>query len=79
MSHIAYHLMKKSVEQLGPKVVDVLSEPVGAYMNHQYHMLQDERVETIWPREYPGPLRATHVFDLGAGMECSVVVSLPLC
>jgi hypothetical protein len=68
MSHIAYHLMKKSVEQLGPKVIDVLSEPVGAFIAHQHRMFRSEQVDQMWERHFPGPLRATHVLDLGAGI-----------
>jgi hypothetical protein len=68
MSHIAYHLMKKSVEQLGPKVIDVLSEPVGAFIAHQHRMFCSEQVDQTWERHFPGPLRATHVLDLGAGI-----------
>jgi hypothetical protein len=68
MSHLAYHLMKKSVEQLGPKVVDVLSEPVGAYIAHHHRMFRSEQVDQTWERHIPGPLRATHVLDLGAGI-----------
>ena len=67
MRHESYFLMKDTVENLGPVVLDVLSEPLGAYMYHAHQRELSNTEDPLW-KDYPTWLRTTETVDLGAGI-----------
>ena len=67
MSYVAYYLMKKSVKQLGPKVLDIIAEPLKAYISNVFRMFHNEQQELLWDWDYPVSLHVTYVFNLQAG------------
>ena len=68
MAHTAYFLMKQSIEELGPVCDAILSEPLGAYIWHEFGKLRDERQDHMYKNsKLPTALRPVHQFDLGAG------------
>lgn len=69
MRHMAYFAMVKCVEKLGPKVKDVLAEPLGAYIANQYSMAHHNQQETCWGPEVPDCLRIVWIIDFGAGKQ----------
>ncbi len=67
MRHTAYFAMRHTVESLGPMVLDVLAEPLGAYVLSQFRMWTHGQQEKTWADDVPESLRTTIIFDLGAG------------
>jgi hypothetical protein len=72
-NHFAYTKMKKILEKLGIKVLDVLSEPMGSYLSHLYRLLKNKDFDDIFG-DLAWFMRIVHVLDLGAGMLCCIVL-----
>ena len=52
MRHESYFLMKDTVENLGPIVLDLLSEPLGAYMYHAHRRELSNTEDPLWKEDH---------------------------
>ena len=56
------------MNSLGIEVLNVISEPMAAYVYHFHRQFQSGVEETIWPQDFPDCFKIVFVCDLGAGM-----------